>query len=107
MSRRGHSLMLILIVLAMSAAAGTIFMTRLSGEQHGWHEQEVRSQALWLARSALAAGVSGQRQVTTPLGPATVVVERRGGRSTAQVALQGGRASVQSEPYRERYRTEL
>ena len=80
MSRRGHSLILILVVVAMGAAASAVFFSRLSLEQHRWQPDQVRTQALWLARSAVDAGVIGQRKVATSLGEATVDVQGSGPR---------------------------
>ena len=103
MSRRGHSLILILVVVAMGAAASAVFFSRLSLEQHRWQPDQVRTQALWLARSAVDAGVIGQRKVATSLGEATVDVQGSGPAITVTVALEGAQATVQTSPYVERY----
>jgi len=102
-SRRGHTLLLIMVVLAMSAAAGTVFFTRLSLEQAQVAPDELRVQALWLVRSALDAGVSSPRRVETALGPAAVSVGQRGGAAEVEVELAGGHAVVGGEPYQERW----
>jgi len=103
MNRRGHSLILILVVIAMGAAASAVFFSRLSLEQHRWQPDQVRTQALWLARSALDTGVTGQRQVSTSLGEATVDVGRNGPAITVTVTLERAQATVQKSPYVERY----
>ncbi|MFH1467956.1 MAG: hypothetical protein ABIO70_26455 [Pseudomonadota bacterium] len=99
MSRRGHTLLLIMVVLGLAAAAAGVFLTRLSAQQTGWRREEVRVQALWLARSALTTGIAGRREVATPLGPALVNVAPDGG--SVEVRLQGGRAVVTREPWNE------
>lgn len=103
MKRRGHTFMLIMLVIAMGAAAGAVFLSRFSLEQRSWHEDQLRVQALWLARSALDAGVQGQREVSTELGEAVVEVQGAGHELRVQVTLQGAQASVQFEPYMERF----
>lgn len=99
MNRRGNALLLILMVIAMGAAAGVVFYARLSNEQLGQRTDERRVQALWLARSALEVGFSGDRRVETPLGPATL----HAGAGEVLVELDGGRATVIREPYQERW----
>ncbi len=103
MSRRGNVLLLVMLVIAMGAAASAVFLTRLSVQQHGWQADQIRVQTLWLARSALDAGVVGQRQVTTALGEATVEVEGSGESRRVQVTLQGAQATIQHQPYLERF----
>ena len=103
MSRRGNTLLLILVVLAMLAAGGAVFATRLSAEHHRRPADDLRLQALWLARSALHAGVGSSREVQTEAGPARLSVTVRGAVTTARVELLGAVATVQSEPYVERF----
>ncbi len=107
MSRRGHTLLLIMLVLAMSAAAGSVYFTRISIDQAAAEREQVRVQALWLARSALEVGVSGRREVLTPVGTAVVRPGIQGGAPTVEVELSGGRATVGGEPHEERWVVEV
>ncbi len=103
MNRRGHTLPLIMLVLAMSAVAMAVFWTRYSKAQHGWYDDELRAQALWLARSALAVDTVGSRDVQTDQGLAQVEVNPRAGTTTVVVDLGGARATISSDPYSERF----
>ena len=103
MSRRGHVLILVLVVIAASAAACVVFYLRYSADQAMWRDDDRRVQALWLARSALDAGVQGQRTVDTDAGTATVRVRAGGGGPVAEVEIGGGRAVVTSRPWTERW----
>jgi type II secretory pathway pseudopilin PulG len=99
MNQKGHTLLLIMLVLAAFLAAGLLFTQQVQTRIDGRQAEEVRLQALWLARSATDAGVTGSRRVQTPLGTATVTIT--GG--TVEVALAGGRATVTGLPRTERY----
>jgi len=99
MNRRGQALPLILVILAMLTSAWMVYQVRQSTDTGGRRDTETRSQALWLARSALDAGFTGDRDVQTAHGMAHVQV--RGG--VAEVELEGARATVQAEPYVERF----
>ena len=59
----------------------------------------VRSQSLWLARSALTTGQRGRHVVDTPKGQAVVMVEGQ----TATVTLAGATATVTAQPWEERF----
>ena len=99
MNQKGHTLLLIMLVLAAFLAAGLLFTQQVQTRIDGRQAEEVRLQALWLARSATDAGVTGSRRVQTPLGTATVTIT--GG--TVAGALAGGRATVPGLPRTERY----
>lgn len=98
MNRRGHALLLVLAVLATLGAAGTVFFTRLSVDVNERRAERVRTQAFWLARSAITAGISGTRAVETPEGPARVRVRRQGDAVSAEVQLEGAEATLSTEP---------
>ncbi len=89
MSRRGHVLGLILMVMLAFGAAGLVVHARLMLGVQQREADEVRLQAIWLARSAALAGTSGRTIVDTVHGPATVVVGEG-----VTVSLWGARASV-------------
>ena len=59
----------------------------------------MRTQALWLARSALDVGVAGTRTVRTEAGTATV----RATPGSVVVELEGMRATVTASPPTERF----
>ncbi len=89
MSRRGHILALMMIVLA-AVLAGTVgFTNRFSIDLSARRQADLRIQALWLARSALDAGITGTQQVQTASGPAVVEVRAGPDGPTARVELGG------------------
>lgn len=88
--RRGHVLLLLMSLLVALGIAGLLFANRASRAIEARPADDVRIQALWLARSALDAGVGGVRQVETPSGVA--VVRASGGSVT--VTLAGATAEV-------------
>ena len=103
MSRRAYVMPLMMVFLAALAALGTVFTNRLSVDLLARRDGEVRAQALWLARSALDAGVSGRHAVTTPLGDAVVVVQGSPGHREVRVVLGGAEASITEHPHTERF----
>ncbi len=102
-ARRGYALLLVVSVLSAMVISGAVMVARASGELHQREADNVRRQALWLARSALSAGLSGARAVETPEGPARVTVRRSGAATEVVVHLEGHVATVVSAPYAERY----
>ena len=72
MKRRGYALMVVMFALGAAAIAVTVFSTRLSLNLNARRGQAVRLQALWLARSACSARVTGSRTVATERGVAFV-----------------------------------
>jgi hypothetical protein len=89
---------------AVLAFAGVVWM-RLDAERATRLSDERRVQALWLARSAAAAGRAGTREVLLSGGRARVItrVERSAGAPgvTAEVEVPGGgkaRVEVRSTP---------
>jgi len=98
--RRGHILALMLIVLMAITAGGMVFTNRVSVDILDRRSADVRLQTLWLARSALDAGVWGPRVVETPAGEATVLVQPG---VSAEVTLAGARAVITVSPPSERY----
>lgn len=97
--RRGHILALMLAFLAAISASIITFTGRVSVDLAARQHAGVRSQALWLARSAIETGQSGRQTVTTPQGEASVVLQ--GG--TATVTLRGATATVTAAPWTERF----
>jgi type II secretory pathway pseudopilin PulG len=97
--RRGHVLALMLAILAAISASIVTFSSRLSVDLAARQDAGVRSQTLWLARSALLTGQSGSQLVPTRLGDATVVVQA----GTATVTLDGATATVTADPWKERF----
>lgn len=103
MNQRGHLLLLLLMVLAALALSSALVATRVGDRIEARQTDEVRMQALWLARSALDAGASGVHQVQTPLGLALVRVTADGRQRSVRVDLASARAVVSSTPAMERY----
>ncbi len=101
--RRGQALQFLVVVLAMLLVSGVLISRRASIDHLDRDAARVRTQALWLARSALDTGVSGSRDVETPVGTAHVEVTGAGAGRTVTVTLRGTVADVQEMPYRERY----
>ena len=97
--QRGHIVALMLIVLAVLSTSVVVFSGRLSVDILARRNDAVRSQTLWLARSALQTGQRGTQTVQTAHGSASVRVS--GGRAT--VILQGNEASITADPWTERY----
>lgn len=102
-ARQGYALLLVVSVLSAMVISGAVMASRASVELHQREADAVRRQALWLARSALTAGLGGERRVETPQGPATVSIRREGAATVVVVTLEGQRATVVSAPYAERY----
>ncbi len=99
MKRRGYALMVVMFALSAAAIAGTVFSTRLSLNLNARQGKAVRVQALWLARSACSARVTGSRTVATERGVASV--SRTGSRVTARLA--SSTATVDCVTHEERY----
>ena len=97
--RQGFMLALTMIVVAMISASLMIFATRISVDISARRSAEIRSQSLWLARSALLSGHRGEQTVETDLGTATVRVSG----DVAEVSLQGATARVSSSPWSESF----
>lgn len=95
--RRGHLLVVLLVLLASGLALAGIFTNRLLISLEQRRGEELRTQALWLCRSALAAQISGVQEVPTARGTARVEVRGR----RCEASLDGGRAWVEGEPYGE------
>ena len=103
MKQRGHVLLLITMVLLAMTAAGLRLAMRTSARLDDRPAEEVRLQALWLARSAVDAGALGTFDVSTAAGAAHVEVSRRGPVVVARVQLEGAEAVATSAPWEERY----
>jgi len=100
---RGHTLALMAVVLASLSCAALLFSSSWEVKVDARPGDAVRDQALWLGRSALDAGITGDREVETPVGKARVRVVRRGTGASAEVDLQGARAVVTRDPPGERF----
>ena len=101
MNRRGNTLMLLMLALAALAIGGGLVASRMNAANEGRRDDEARTQALWLARSALDAGLSGTRLVETAAGRATVRVQRMGEERWVEVELGGTSLRVDAAPWRE------
>lgn len=100
---RGHVVVLLMTILAALCAAALILTGRMDREIDSRAARDLRVQALWLARSAIDSGAKGEQEVVTPLGTATVSVERKGDAATAEVGLAGARAVISTSPWTERF----
>ena len=108
-SRRsaGMALALTLAVLALVSLVGAIVWARLHEARLHGPAEEHRTQALWLARSAAAAGKPLQREVPIGGGVATLVVRSAAGKTVAEVRMpRWGTAQVTvaaGQPWEERW----
>lgn len=102
-SRRAQTLPMVMTLLGVVAIAGLVFSARYSLDLGSRRDQDLRVQALWLARSAHKAGLTGTHVVSCPQGPALVRVLSQGASTLVEVELHGVMASVRSEPYTERF----
>ena len=103
MNRRGWVLPLVLVAISVLGATTLLVGSRTRAEISSYTRDDVRLQALWLARSALQAGVSGSTTVQTAHGEASVKVSAEGGGKRVVVQLAGARAEITSSPYVERF----
>lgn len=103
MRERGHVLLLLMVALSASLVSLAVFSDRLNLDIEARASTDLRTQALWLARSAVSAGVSGVHEVETSAGVAVVRVERLGAGVSARVTLGGASAIVTTSPAEERY----
>jgi len=85
---RGFALALVLAVFALLGVVGTIVYAQLSARQQVQRGGERRAQALWLARSAAAAGKPLQREVEVAGERAALVVRAPAGKIEAEVRLR-------------------
>lgn len=104
MNRRGHALLLVMVVLSATLTLGSVVVLRTQAGIRDRPRAAQRTQAIWLGRTALRAGIRGQQRVETEWGQATVTVRPSGAGHRAVVDLAGAQAVVTSEPYAERYR---
>ncbi len=109
-SRRRHSgfaLALTLCLFALISCVSLIAWARLHEQRIARPLSEHRTQALWLARSAAAAGRPLQREVRVGGETATVAVRIANGRIIANAQLaRGGIAEVTvtpGQPWQERW----
>jgi hypothetical protein len=102
-AQRGHVILLLMTAIAAFVFAAALFAGRLSMDIEGRHDEDVRVQCLWLARSALDVGIAGAHTVATPHGEAAVRVSGSGDAATAVVELAGARAEVGGQPRVERF----
>ena len=103
MNRQGYVLALTIVIITMLSAGLVVFTNRFSVDLQARQAAQLRTQTLWLARSAILADVRGKREVPTPYGMAQVQVERQGAGMRARVDLGGARAEVSSAPPAETY----
>lgn len=97
--QRGHVMALMIVILAAVSASIVTFSGRLTVDLNDRRASAVRSQSLWLARSALTTGQRGSHVVDTPQGQAVVSVDG----ATATVTLAGATATITAQPWEERF----
>jgi type II secretory pathway component PulK len=100
--RRGYALLLVLLVMSAASVAGAVFCTRLSVNFNARARDALRSQTLWLARSACSAQLTWRSTVKTAEGNAAV--SRAG--TVVSVELGRGTATVDCASHEERYRAD-
>ena len=98
MRPRGHALLVLMMILAVSLCGVGIIATRLSVDTQARRSNAVRFQSLWLARSALTSGTTGAQIVATQWGPARVRIETKKGATVAVAEVAGSRAEVTRGP---------
>ena len=99
MRRRGHALVLMMVVLAALGVSLGVFMDRVTMDLSKRKADEIRTQAIWLARSALDSRQRGVMRVNTDHGEA--VVHTRD--DSVSVQLAGAEATIQRHPWTEHY----
>jgi hypothetical protein len=99
MRRGGYAFMLVIFAIGAAAAAAVVFATRLSVTQNARKAERVRTQALWLGRSACETKLTSSRRIRTELGEAAL--SRSG--SAVTVELSGGVATVDCTSHEEQY----
>ena len=97
MSRRGHTLLLVMLVLAAFGALGLSLASRQSIGTQSRRQDGARRQALWLARSALQHQVRGDRRLGTQFGRGEVKVESKGPQRVATATVGGFTATVRAD----------
>lgn len=97
--QRGHVMALMIVILAVVSASVATFSGRLTIDLNSRRASAVRSQSLWLARSALTTEQRGNQVVSTPYGEAVVSVTGK----TVTVTLAGTTATVSAQPWVERF----
>ena len=97
MRRRGHTLLLVMLVLAAFGTLGLSLASRQSIGIQGRRPDGARRQALWLARSALQSGVRGDRRLGTQFGRGEVTVASRGAERVATATVGGFTATVRTD----------
>jgi hypothetical protein len=93
---RGAALLLILMAIIVATAAASVVLLRLSVEREGRQDEEQRTQALWLARSAALHGKSGSREIAIGKWKARVATRISSSKVTAEVTGPGGVAKVEA-----------
>ena len=94
---RGHSLFLLMVVMAALLGLGAIVSQRLDGEVAGRKDDDRRTQMIWLARSAASLAQPCERKVTVAGAVASVRVRVNAGKGEADAALPGfGAAHVEA-----------
>ena len=99
MRARGHALMLLLTFLTVASIGFAVMASRVGAKISTHRPGEVRLQTLWLARSAVTAGITGKNEVSTAYGVAEVKVEKsKDATVLATVQLAEGSAEVSRGP---------
>ena len=93
--RRGHVLLVTMIIVASLGVMVTVLSAQLSISSEHHHQHDERLQLLWAARSAALAGVHGTRRLETSSGTVTVNESRDAGRAVwTATSTSGAQASV-------------
>lgn len=96
MRARGHVLLLVMVAIVAAGISFTVLSQRLALGIDARGPAHVRTQALLLGRTALAAKVTGTREVATPEGQAIVEATK----DQVTVRLAGGVAVVTADAER-------
>ena len=89
MRPHGHALLVLMVSLVALAGLGTVISNRIDGRLARGQEDALRTQAIWLARSAAARARALDRQVPLPSGAARVRVSVLSGKVEAEARLPG------------------
>lgn len=93
---RGNIALAMSIILALVSVC-FVFYERMSVPSTGSKHERARLAMLWLARSALTAGVTGKTKIPSEFGEIAVQVEVHGSAHTAVAESSQGRATVSAE----------
>lgn len=109
-NRRGYVLLAVMALVSLLGVLGILVASQIDTAIQRREADASRTQALWLARSAVLAGVTGSQTVVTAHGNANLRIERVAGKVVAVATLPSGSARVEAvlngptvEQWQERY----